>query len=346
MTLVQNETQQHSAALKNAGQNPVRLLPLDRRGRLGRDVVAHAVGAGDLGHNATTDAGQDVVGKLGPVGGHGIAGLDGAQDDRALVGALVSHDADGLDVRQHRKVLPAGVLGVALAGLLEEALVVGVKLLAHDGVGALQDLQLLLVHRTDDADGQAGAGERLAEDDVLGQAKGQTQRADLVLEEVVKRLDEVKAHALGEGDEVVMALDGGRLATRLARAGLDDVRVDGALGQELHRLAIGLQLLGNGEELLPELRADDAALLLGLGHAGEKLGVAVLGVDVDEVDVKLLGEDLLDLLGLVLAQQAVVDEDAGHLLADAFSRPLASIRTTSQLRVRTIAIFCEFSVGT
>ena len=39
-------------------------------------------------------------------------------------------------------------------------------------------------------------------------------------------------------------------------------------------------------------------------------------MNVDEVDVKLLGEDLLDLLGLVLAQQAVVDEDAGHLLAD------------------------------
>jgi hypothetical protein len=29
VTLVRNETQQHSAALKNAGQNPVSLLPLD-----------------------------------------------------------------------------------------------------------------------------------------------------------------------------------------------------------------------------------------------------------------------------------------------------------------------------
>ena len=29
MTLVRNETQQHTAALKNAGQNPVSLLPLD-----------------------------------------------------------------------------------------------------------------------------------------------------------------------------------------------------------------------------------------------------------------------------------------------------------------------------
>ena len=31
MTLVRNETQQHSAALKNAGQNPVSLLPLDNK---------------------------------------------------------------------------------------------------------------------------------------------------------------------------------------------------------------------------------------------------------------------------------------------------------------------------
>ena len=106
-----------------------------------------------------------------------------------------------------------------------------------------------------------------------------------------------------------------RLAARLASAGLDDVGVDGALSQVLHRLAIGLELLRHGEELLPELRADDAALLLGLGHAGQELGVAVLGVHVDEVNVELLGEDLLDLLGLALAQQAMVDEHAGHLLA-------------------------------
>lgn len=30
MTVVRNETQRHSAALKNAGQNPIGLLPLDK----------------------------------------------------------------------------------------------------------------------------------------------------------------------------------------------------------------------------------------------------------------------------------------------------------------------------
>ena len=65
-----------------------------------------------------------------------------------------------------------------------------------------------------------------------------------------------------------MALDGGRLAARLASAGLDDVGVDGALSQVLHGFTIGLKLLSNREELFPELRTDDAALLLGLGHTG------------------------------------------------------------------------------
>ena len=44
--------------------------------------------------------------------------------------------------------------------------------------------------------------------------------------------------------------------------------------------------------------------------------VALLGVDVHEVDVELVAEDAHDLLGLVEAQHAVVDEDARELVAD------------------------------
>ena len=43
---------------------------------------------------------------------------------------------------------------------------------------------------------------------------------------------------------------------------------------------------------------------------------AVGGVDVDERDVEVALERLDDLGRLVLAQQAVVDEDAGELVAD------------------------------
>jgi putative heme iron utilization protein len=45
---------------------------------------------------------------------------------------------------------------------------------------------------------------------VLGQAKLLAHRPDLVLEQVAQRLDELEVEALGELDEVVVALDRGR----------------------------------------------------------------------------------------------------------------------------------------
>ena len=55
----------------------------------------------------------------------------------ALVGTLVAHNAHRLNVGQDREILPAAVLGVALAGLLKQTLVVGVELLAHNSIGVL-----------------------------------------------------------------------------------------------------------------------------------------------------------------------------------------------------------------
>ena len=43
MTLVRNETQEHSTALKNAGQNPVSLLPLDGFGSAVPSFQLHPV---------------------------------------------------------------------------------------------------------------------------------------------------------------------------------------------------------------------------------------------------------------------------------------------------------------
>ena len=76
--------------------------------------------------------------------------------------------------------------------------------------------------------------------------------------------------------------------------------------QVLHRPPVLGQLLRHSEELLPELRADDAALLLRLHDVGQQRGVAVLGVHVHEVHVELLREHRLHFLGLVLAQQPMV----------------------------------------
>ena len=62
--------------------------------------------------------------------------------------------------------------------------------------------------------------------------------------------------------------------------------------------------------------ADPLALLLGVGHPGELAEEPLPRLDVDQRDVEVLAEGLHDLLGLALAEQAVVDEDAGQLLAD------------------------------
>src|SRR5689334_23378527 len=60
-------------------------LPLDRRRRLAGDVVNHAVDASDLVDDAVADGRQDLVGQAGPVGGHEVLGLDGAEGDDRVV---------------------------------------------------------------------------------------------------------------------------------------------------------------------------------------------------------------------------------------------------------------------
>ena len=104
----------------------------------------------------------------------------------------------------------------------------------------------------------------------------------------------------------MVALDDGGVA----QARLDDVRIDGALGQEVHLADLPGFLLKDPDELL----ADDLARALRLRDAGQLPQEAGLGVHPDEVQVPL-GEGLLHLVALVEAHEAVVHEDAGELAA-------------------------------
>ena len=78
----------------------------------------------------------------------------------------------------------------------------------------------------------------------------------------------------------------------------------------------GLELAGLGLEHLDELAADDLALGFGVGHAGQVAEELRAGVDMDHPGVQLAGEHLHHHRALVQAQQAMVDEDAGQLVAD------------------------------
>ena len=116
---------------------------------------------------------------------------------------------------------------------------------------------------------------------------------------------------VGKTAHVVVGLDGLGLL-RLGAGGLDDVGVDRALGEPLG----GRELGGFFLEDLDEDAADDLALLFRIGDAGEFVHEAVDGIDDDELEAHVLFERFTDLFALVLAKEAVVDEDAGELLAD------------------------------
>ena len=233
-----------------------------------------------------------------PVGGHAVGGDDGAQCAAALVGALVAHDAYALDGKQDDSRLPYLIIqSVATQGVDE------------DLVGVLKDAHFLGCDLAEDADAESGAREGMAPEEVGADAEGTAYAAHLILEEETQGLDDAEVHLLGESADVVMRLDGG--GRSVDRYALDDVGIDCALGEPARSLYLLCLLV----EDLYEVAAYDLALALGVGDAG-KVGVeALAGVDATNVETHVLigGEHVGE---LVLAEQAVVDEDAGEVGAD------------------------------
>ena len=244
------------------------------------------------GGNAGGDALEQRPVELGHLGGHDIDGVDAADDAGPVVGALALAHAGGAEIGHDGKVLPNGQAGL-------------VDLLTHDGVGLAQRLKTVAGDDTEAADTQAGAGERLALDHVLGQTELTAHDAHLVLVQQLNGLAELKLQVLGQTAHIVMGLH--------AVLRLQDVGVDGALGEEADLIA---HLSGLFLKHANELGADDLALGLGLGDVDELIEEAVGRVHVDQVRIHLVLKDVDDLLALALAHKAVVHVHANELLAD------------------------------
>ena len=273
------------------------LFPLHRSRRFAGDVVHDPVDVLYLIGNAVGDGGQDVVGDAGPVGGHEVVGGDGADGQEVVIGAVVTHDAHGADAGQDAEELGHLALVTILGHLIPE-----------NPVGLLEDFHLLGGDLTDDAHAQAGTGEGLPPDQLVGNAQLLAYPADLVLEEAAQGLDDIQElHILRHFDLVVVGLD----LIGVALAGLDAVGVDGALGEEGIVAALAADLV---PEDLIELGADDLPLLLRVGNALEAGQEVLLAVDPDEMHVKEAGEGLLYEVALVLAHEALVYENAGQLV--------------------------------
>ena len=275
------------------------LFPLDGGWGLGGDVVDDAVDAVDLAGDAAGHGLEQLPREVDELCGDGVNGVDGADGDGVVVAAAAVLDAGGLDGDEDGEGLPGLVVPAGLG-----------QLLGDDGVGLAQHGQRRAGDGADVADAQRRAGEGMAVEHLGGHAQQAANRSDLVLEQAVHRLDQLELQILGQAAHVVVRLDDA-LRVAVQRNGLQDVRIDGPLAQEG-----GVDLAGRLGEDVDELLADNLPLRLRVADARQLVEEAVRGVDVLEVHVVVLLEDLLDLLGLVLAQQPVVDEDAGEAVAD------------------------------
>ena len=267
------------------------LFPLDRCGGLGGEIPEDAVDALDFGGDAADDLLEEGEVQLGGLGGDGVHGIDRTDDDGPVPGALAVGDAGRLDVGHDGEVLPDLLIQAVLG-----------KLLTQDRVGLADGFQTVAGDGADAADAQAGAGEGLTVDHIVGQAELLAHHADLVLVQELDRLHQLKVQVLGQTADVVVGLDA---------VGFQNVGIDGTLGQE----GDAVQLAGLFFKHADELAADDLALRLRVADAGQLVQEAVRGVHIDEVRAQLLLEDIDHLFALALAHEAVVHMDAGQLTA-------------------------------
>ena len=82
-----------------------------------------------------------------------------------------------------------------------------------------------------DAHGEARAGERLADDELLVEAEVAPEPPHFVLEQLAQRLDQRELHVLRQPADVVVALDRRRRPDDRDR--LDDVGIERALREEI-----------------------------------------------------------------------------------------------------------------
>ena len=130
-----------------------------------------------------------------------------------------------------------------------------------------------------------GPGNGWRADERLGQAELAAELAHLVLEQFAQRLDQLHVHPLGQAADIVVALD--RHARPAGEAdALDHVRIERALGEEIGAADLARLVLEHVDEGL----ADELALGLGVGDAGEPAEEILARVHVDQRDVVAVAE--------------------------------------------------------
>lgn len=128
--------------------------------------------------------------------GHEVNGLDSAESNDVLVLSAIALYAYRLDGQEYSERLADLVIPACLAELLEE-----------DGVCPAEQIAVLLLDLTKDPYSEAGARERVPEDDLRRKAELESDLSDLVLEELPEGLNEGEIEVLRQAADVVVRLD-------------------------------------------------------------------------------------------------------------------------------------------
>src|SRR5690606_27730186 len=219
-----------------------------------------------------------------------------------FISPAIAHDAHGLHREQHGEGLPDLVVLARLADFVE-----------IDRIGLTEDVELFAGDAARAADGKARSREGVAANKALRNAEIAAELADFVLEQFAQRLDQLHVHAFWQAAHIVVRLDGDRGAAS-ERHRFDDVGIKRTLGEELR----AAELLGFFLESFDEETANDLALGFRVGLTFKLTDELVGCIDVNQRDVELIAEHGHDLLALVHAHKAMIDIDAGELIADGF----------------------------
>ena len=229
--------------------------------------------------------------------------MNGAHGGGVGVGSLVAHHAHAHHRQQDGKALPDRVVKPG-----------GLDLGDDDLVGLLQQRHAFRRHFAQNAHGEAGAGKRLATQNLVRHFQVTADAPDFIFEQIAQRLNQLELHPQRQPTHVVVALDG--LARSLHAAGLDHVGVERALNEPVHTAGF----FGDARCLVvedgDELRADDFSLFLRLRHSCELAQETLARVHGNDLQAKFFAQIFLDVDEFVLAQNAVVDEDARQLISD------------------------------
>ena len=151
----------------------------------------------------------------------------------------------------------------------------------------------------------------MSPDKLLWQTEGEAELSDFIFEEVPQRFDQFKLQVFGQATHIMVQFDRRRGPVSSSPT-FDDVGIECALSKKVRTFNLG----GLIRKTVDEGAADTAAFFLRVSHAGKHVKKPILSWYDMQVCLEVVSEFLNDGSRLVFPEQAIVDQDAGELIAN------------------------------